>query len=226
VVDVGLRNALSKGASEAEGIVVLAQIEVAFLSGLLAPWWALLAVSAASLGLTIYHYRDEFETALDHAPRAIDELMWLRDTQPELFSQILKTAAREALAAIPKGITAEDVAFWLGRILKGAGEIAKGGAAVTLTELVKIIARVSLIVGATHLPHMVGVGLEEAIKKNAADMQAQLKAQGIDVSPGQAQKILRDLYEENDSPARLKELNESLNLLVPALKRLSESLHK
>jgi hypothetical protein len=121
-------------------------------------------------------------------------------------------------------VSAEDVAFWLGRVLKGVGAVVGSGAEMTLVALIKAVVPVTAIVAATHASNIVGKALDEAVNKHVAQLESDLKAAGIDVTRNEAEKILRGLYEDAGAPQHLKELEDSLKNILPALETIGAAL--
>jgi hypothetical protein len=209
-------------AAQTQAIVCLAKIEVAFLSGLLVPWYVLLGVSAAGLGLTIKNRSSEVKLALEQAPRLITLLKILREQYPTLFSKLMTTAAREVISNLPSGVTSEDVAFFLGRLFKGVGGLPE----VTLGAILSTAARVAAIVAATHLPAVTAEAIKIAAHERAEVLQADLAKVGIVVTKQDAEIIMHEVLSDPNAVKRLEELEGLCQELIPTLEQLSEALHR
>jgi hypothetical protein len=208
--------------AQAKAFVYLAQFEIALISGLFVPWYLLLGVSAASLGLTYYHNRDTYNTALKKAPQVLRLLQDLRARSPTLFKKLISTAAKDILSNLPSGVSGEDIAFFIGRVVRGVA----GAPQVTLGAVLRTTVKVGLIVAGTHLPKVTAEAISAAASARAGELQARLAEQGITTSQDEAESILRELLAKPDTPKKLRELEENLGELIPVLERLSQVLHR
>jgi hypothetical protein len=214
--------AAGRAVAQAELFIHLAQFEIALLSGLFVPWYLLLGVSVASLGLTYHSHRDAYNAALREAPAVIRQLKELRQRSPTLFDKLVTTAARDVLVNLPAGVTGEDVGFFLGRVVRGV----EAAPAVTLGVVLKTTIKVGALVSATHLPKITAEAVKVAAQARAAELQKRLAEQGITVTPAEAEQILSDLLMRPDTADRLREMQQSLGRLIPVLERLSQVLHR
>src|SRR5262245_55427469 len=98
-------NALSRGAHGAEGMVTLAHIEFALLSGIFVPWYLLLGLSCARTGFFYVGHKAAVDAAMKQAPQVIDLLRDLRHRSPTLFNTLMKTAAKDLLMNLPSGVS-------------------------------------------------------------------------------------------------------------------------
>jgi hypothetical protein len=103
---------------------------------------------------------------------------------------------------LPKGVTAEDVAFFVGRVVEGVG----GAPDVTLGAVVKIVAPVAGIVAVLHLPSIAATGVAAAGEQRSETLKEELARQGM----------LRNL----------KELEEGWKELIPLLRQLASAIHE
>jgi hypothetical protein len=132
----------------------------------------------------------------------------------------MTTAAREIVTNLPSGVTAEDVAFFLGRVIKG---VAGAGPELTIGALVKIVRTVALLVTATHLPGIAAHGIGHAAGAKAAELKKQLQAAGYTVTEAEAKTILQELMRNPDSPQKLKALEDACKALLPTLDVLKKA---
>ncbi|MCW5979538.1 MAG: hypothetical protein KIT09_15780 [Bryobacteraceae bacterium] len=213
-------NAMSAGAARAMPMVHLAKAEIALLTGIFVPWYGMLGLTAAKVGLLYSAHKKEFDSALQKAPAALRTLLEVRRRYPELFRRLMLTSAKEFLVNLPNGVTAEDVAFFLGRVIKGAGGVPE----LTLGQLAKVVARVAVVVGSLHAPSMAARGMASAAATNAAALKAQLAAQGLRVSQEEANVILREILADPKGVERLRELENACNELAPVLRCLTAAI--
>jgi hypothetical protein len=211
-------NALSAGAARALPMVHLAKAEIALLTGIFVPWYLMLGIGAAKLGFFYKNHQADVDEAFRLAPSVLKSLQELRIRHPALFNHLLKTAAREILVDLPRGITAEDVAFFLGRVIKGVGGLPE----VTIGAVIKVAVVVAGIVTLTHLPGMAAHGVAAAARESGEKLRAKLAAEGIVVSEAEARAILRDLQSDKSAVPRLQQLEDSARKLAPVLMRLRD----
>jgi hypothetical protein len=203
----------AKAVGQAEFIIRLAKIEIALLQGLLVPWYILLAVSAAGLGLNIYHRRDLYASAIDQAPLVLQLLGDIRERCPTLYSLLRKTILDDMLANLPAGITAEDIAFLLGRLIRN---MAIG------TYLSLVLAAV--VVSLTRIPAIAGRALREGTRVRAAELQQELIAAGLPATRQDAETIMREIEANPDTLKKLQDLHKSVDRLLPILEQISRTL--
>lgn len=213
-------NALSEGAKEASGMVTLAKTEFALVSGIFVPWYIMLGMACAKVGLFYAGNKSMVDTAIAQAPKVIELLRDLQKRAPTLFRKLMITAAKDLLMNLPSGVTAEDAAFFVGRIIKGAA-----GAAPDLTfgALIKIIGTVAALVTATHLPSIAAHTVAGAAAANAAELKKKLAAAGYTVTEAEANMILRELLSQKDVPAKLQQLEAACKALLPSLDALKKA---
>jgi hypothetical protein len=226
--------AAGRATAQAEVFVHLAKFEIAMLSGIFVPWYLLFGLSVASIGLSCYHNRDTYRQALREAPAVLRRLQDLRERSPTLFNKLLKTAAKDVLANLPAGVTAEDVGFFIGRVIGGLGggpfhpfrPATVNSVQVTLGAVLRTVVKVGLLVTATHLPQITAEAVAAAARARAAELQARLADEGITVTQEEAEKILRELLAKPDTHQKLRELEQHIGQLIPVLERLSQVLHR
>ncbi len=213
-------NALAAGAQRASHMVTLAKVEFAVMSGILAPWYVMLGMACAKVGLFYAGNKSAVDSSLAQAPSVIDLLRDLQRRSPTLFNKLMLTAAKDLLINLPSGVTAEDVAFFVGRVIKGAA-----GAAPDLTfgVLIKIVSVVAAIVTATHLPSIAAHAVAGAAATKAAELRAKLSTAGYTVSEAEAKTILAELISKTDSASKLQQLETACKALLPSLEVLNKA---
>jgi hypothetical protein len=213
-------SALGAGASRASHWVTVAQVEFAILSGIFVPWYLLLGLSCARAGLFYKSNQQTVDEAFRQAPKVLKLLQDLRRRSPTLFATLAKSAAKEVLTNLPSGVTAEDVAFFVGRVVRGA---AGAGPELTIGAMLKIIGTVAALVTATHLPAMAAHGMANAAGQKAAELKRALTQAGYTVSEAEARAILSEVTAQRDTLAMLKELDAACRALLPTLQQLKSA---
>lgn len=213
-------NALSAGASRASHWVTVAQVEFAILSGIFVPWYVLLGLSCARAGLFYKSNQRVVDDAFRQSPKVLKLLQDLRRRSPTLFSTLAKSAAKEILVNLPSGVTAEDIAFFVGRVIRGVGA---AGPDVTLGAIVKIVGTVAGLVTATHLPAMAAHGVAQAAGQKAAELKRALTSAGYTVTEAEARAIVSEVAAQRDTAAVLKELDAACRALLPTLNQLKSA---
>lgn len=214
-------NALSAGAARAMPMVYLAKAETALLMGIFVPWYGMLGLTAAKIGLLYSTNKREFNVALQKAPIVLRLLQDLRQRHPTLFKKLMTTAAKEVLFDLPSGVGAEDVAFFIGRVIRGIAGLPD----VTMGALVKLVRNVALMVAGLHLPSIAAHGVAASAARRAETLRMQLASQGIHISREEANTILQELISDRDSLRKLQELEKACNELIPVLKQLAAAIH-
>lgn len=213
--------AIAKGAATAEWLVVVAEVEFALLTGIFVPWYILLALSCAKLGILYLTHRQLFNDAFKYGPDVLEKLLALKSSHPQLFHKLLVQAGKDVLVNMPKGITAEDVAFFLGRLIHAAAE---AGAELTLGMLVKMTLKIAGLVTLVHLPNFAAHGVEAAAKARAEELKKQLEDAGFTVTKGEAEAILREALSQPDTKDKLKALEDACQKLAPSMETLGKLL--
>jgi hypothetical protein len=212
-------NALSEGAKRVSPMVTLAKMEFALISGILVPWYVLLGMACAKAGLFYAGNKSAVETSVKQTPQVINLLRDLQRRSPTLFKKLMQTAAKELLANLPSGVTAEDVAFFVGRVIKGAAAAPN----LTFGALMKIIGTVGTIVTTTHMPSLVTHAVAGAVAAKAAELRRNLAAAGYTVTEAEARTILNEVMSQKDTVAKLRQLDIACKALLPALEVLKRA---
>jgi hypothetical protein len=211
-------DALSKGASTAKGWITVAKAEFALLSGIFCPWYMMLGLSCAKVGLFYTSHKREVDAAFKYAPKVIELLGDLKKRSPTLYSKLVNTWMKETLVNLPSGVTAEDVSFFVGRVIKGA---AGAGPDLVFGTLLKVMGKVAAIVTATHLPSIAGHALANVASAKAKELQTQLRAVGFTVTESEARTILADLLSKRDTIEKLRGLDLACRAMLPSLQALN-----
>jgi hypothetical protein len=213
-------HALATGASRAAHWETIGKAGAALVCGIFFPWYVMLGIACAQMTLLYFSHKALIHDVMDKAPPVIERLKQVRSKNPELFNRVMLQAARDLLVNLPSGVSIEDVAFFLGRVIRGAA----GAPAVSLKVLAKIVATTAPLVAVTHLPSMTGHVLEAEAKKRAVEYQRRLAAAGYTVTLDEAEIIVKDALSKGDSQQLLEDLKRALDALTPSLEELSNAL--
>ena len=113
-----------------------------------------MALHCAQIVVVYANHREAFRVVREQLPAIMGDLKVLRRENPTLSAKVFDKAVGELTTHIPEGIGAEDIAFWLGRILKGVGALPD----IKATALAKVLAIVTTLVALAHAPGMAGKG--------------------------------------------------------------------
>ena len=206
------------GASQAQWLVHLAKVEREFAMGLFVPVAGIIGLTCAQILVVYANHRKAFAIVQKHASGIIADLRILRRENPTLCEKVLAKVGGEIVSHIPDGISAEDIAFWLGRILKGAiGALPD----LKATKLAKILVTVTAIVGLTHSLGISARSGQAAVKQ--ADVETTLKQLQVAVTSADAAKIALELNAAKDSKQALKRLQESITAVMPSVLEIFEA---
>ncbi|HET7543790.1 MAG TPA: hypothetical protein VFK05_28155 [Polyangiaceae bacterium] len=213
-------NAMSEGARRAAHWEAIGQAEFALLTGIFVPWYLLLGVSVAKAAAFYYDHKGPMNKAMELAPRVINGLIALHDRYPTLFNKMASRGAKELLVNLPKGVTAEDVCFFIGRVIKG------GAAAPELTfgAAVKMITVTLALVTAAHLPGIAVHGAKSALSTKAVEYRTKLREAGYEVSDEEIRLMIRDFEARPDTKQFFEQLEKDGKALKPVLDELAKSL--
>lgn len=213
--------AMSKGMKSAEMWCEIAQVEVALICGLFVPWYLLLGMSCAKVGLFYAGNKQSVDKAIDSAPKAINLLLRMKKKYPTLFKKLTANTTREIVSELKQGhgVTAEDVAFFLGRVVHGVTEAPE----VTIGMIIKITSKVGFLVTLSHAPGIVAHAAGSALHKRADELRSYLNSIGYTVTLDEAKEILREVASDPEALHNMKELETSLKALLPALETLGKA---
>jgi hypothetical protein len=176
-------------------------------------------MACAKAGLFYSGNKSAVDTAMKLTPQVINLLRDLQRRSPTLFKKLMQTAARELLVNLPSGMTAEDVAFFIGRVIKGAA----AAPSLTFGALMKIVGTVGTIVTVTHLPSLVTHAVAGAAAAKAAELRRNLAAAGYTVTEAEARTILNEVMLQKEMVAKLRQLDVACKALLPSLEVLKRA---
>jgi hypothetical protein len=214
-------HALADGANKASHWESIAKAEVALFCGIFFPWYVMLGLVCAQISLFYIEHREVVNEAFERTPPVIRAIDDLRTKHPVLFEKLLKKVAFELLVNLPKGVTANDIAFFLGRVIRGGAAAAPNIGILAISRIVVVTAAV---VGALHLPNIAAHTVASEAKKHAAEYQRKLSEAGYTVTLEEAEAILKDSLSRGDPKQSLEALERAINALLPSLEQVSKAL--
>jgi hypothetical protein len=212
-------DALGRGAATAHWLVTLGQVEFALLCGIFAPWYLMLGMACAKVVIFYGANKPNVDRAFQEAPRVVQLLQEMRRRYPTLWNRFVRQVVRETWDNLPAGVTAEDVAFLVGRLIRGGVEAPEAA----LGPILRMAAKVTLMVAAIHLPGIAAHALEQAAAQRAAELRRNLQEAGYTVTDGEARTILRELLSHRDSADFFQRLQTACQALLPSLNALARS---
>jgi hypothetical protein len=168
----GLHAAIAKGdeaVKAAEKVEKVLDVPIQYAAGRVIPVWALALSAAADLGGFYTAHSKDFDVVEDHYRPFFAELKWLNDNAPAtkrlVLDPIYSAVGKDAI----KSISAANVAFILGRTMKGLAAAGKA----TLGAFLTVLPRCAAIVLAIDSFSLVLQGLAKlATKTKEAALQA------------------------------------------------------
>ena len=214
-------SAMSEGAASAHWLVILGEAEMALLTGIFVPWYILLGVSCARLGIFYLTNKQAVNNAFTYGPDVIRQLLALRDSHPVLFHKLLVQAGKDALSNLPGSVNAEDVAFFVGRVIKSSLETV---GVLTVEKLIEIALKDAGLVTAAHLPSVTARAVGATASAYADQLKSQMEAAGFTLTKGEAESILNEALAQPDTSSRLQALQDACNKLKPSTDALIQAL--
>jgi hypothetical protein len=213
-----------KGMRSAKDWVVIAQIEMALLSGMFVPWYILLAATCAQVGLFYAGNKQNVDLAMKQGGKVIEKLRKLHRDCPKLFRVLETRVAREVWTELKQGhgIEAKDIAFFIGRVIKGVSSTPQ----LTLTAFFKIVTQVGSLVSLTHSPGILIHAAESAAKRAEENLVDYMRSIGYTVTVDEAKEIMREVRSNPMSERNLKDLATDLRAIVPTLQTLGKAWEK
>lgn len=215
-------NALSRGAARAMPMVYLAQVEITFLTALFVPWQIVLGMFVAKTAFFYSRHKDLLDRAVRNSPNVMRLILEFQKRCPTLFDKLCLTAGKNVLVNFPRGVAAEDVAYFLGRVLGNYG--IAGLPEVTLVPVLKVVVEYALFVSLLHLPSVTAHWMEADLRRDAGTLKQRLDAAGVHVDDIESQKILSELRAHPDTESILKELEKAGKEFIPLADQLMRAL--
>jgi len=212
--------AYQRGVASAAPWVAVAKAEMALVCGIFVPWYVLLGMSCAKVGIFYASNKESMDKAIKLTPKVVNDLRALKRKFPTLFKMIENKIIHEIWLELRQGhgVTAEDVAFFVGRVIRGAGMAPE----VSLGLVLKIVIQVGLLVTATHAPGMVVHAAESAAHRTEEELKEFLASMGYSITAAEAKDIMKEAR-GHVADADLKALETDLKALLPSLEDLSQA---
>jgi hypothetical protein len=215
--------ALKKAANNASFMVSLVEAEIALLQGLIVPVWITLGLTVARLAFFVINNFSLIREAANESPNTLRLLHQFMTRHPKLFKTLLFTSAKEIIINLPKGLKKEDVGFFIGRVMRQLKEVTMKGIEIGLKVILKIIAKVALVVSAIRLPKISSEAIREAAGKYKKELQQKLAEEGVNISEGEAELILEHILRDQNAVKLLTDLEKSIEKLIPLAEALERS---
>lgn len=231
-------DAFARGVRRAEHWEAIAKVELALLEGAFVPVWAIVIATLGGAALKYVHHKQQIDPALRQVPHIIRLLGELHKREPALFDLLLRSFLRELLEVVknlPRGIRAEDIAFFLGRLFhkdwmpspvswfKGGPEPPMWMVEHTIGSLRHVL-WVTLAVMVTHSPGMAVNLAKQSVEHTLDEWRAAMKREGISVTREEARVLYDELRAHPEAEQRLRVLEAALREFLPAVKLLAEVL--
>lgn len=214
-----------------EMLVQLNYIEISFIAGVFAAipssvaWFSGAAVvalaSVLDVGLQAYHHRELVEAGYRASWKIKASRECLHQAVPEMMAKLESNLAWESFKNLPGQVTAKQVAFWLGRLVRGVGllapHVALGSVAKTAAATTGFLA---LIDAAVNTPS----ALQATLDEQAIAFAAQLQSEGVAVSPAEARQWLMTLQANAQARRCLSSMHAAVEELIPVIQTLQPGI--
>jgi len=227
----------------------LSHREAALLQSLFVPWYMVLELDVARVGLFYHANRNAIEELLNGCPYMLQMLIQCQRRYPKLFDSLPPTtAAGQVIAALPFTITNESVAFFIARAIKtGSPGRRLGGLRRVILFIIDIVKElVELLNGLFEFvvaAKATGVALllmgiplgalllqidydelkEEVMKAYSTILVERMAEEGCSLSEPEARGILEELIWDSHTVIRLEDLESAIKGNMPALEQLHGS---
>lgn len=212
--------AFGTAGQNAKPFVAASQVLMSAVTGFLVGPAIIVASYIVVLTMCIGAHWAEAKKATDALTRASAALMEVRRRYPTLWTKLKGLVAQHIWAIFPEALiaTAKDpnnIAFYLGRLLRGTGaaealeQTGEKFATLSMKVFVKVCVKTAAIVQALHLgpslAHVTVDHIKQAIKEYSAPDT------GMRLSEQEARAILEELKRYGDSAAQMEKLQKDLN---------------
>lgn len=220
--DVWFR-AAEGGVGSAKGMVELAQAEIEFLYGVFVPARGMAALTVAKIGLFYYFHKTLCHEAFTHIGDTWRVFQAFRERCNRLYSRLKgKLLSLDTLFfLVKKGVSAEDVAFWLGRIL---GWTIKKTPTIPVWQFVREVGFVTLAVAALHSPQILTRAGKAFSEEEIEQIRLQLSSAGWDFPKQEVSGLLNDIQGDPPCFEMLSRVSDELGKLAPLLQQLESGL--
>lgn len=215
--------ALGQGAQKAAWLIPIAQAEMAFCMGFVG---TLAGIVGAIAGVTVFMakvlvfyntHKQQVTLAKQHLQPILINLSFFATRCPKLFWLLTKGLGGQAIQSAGKGISAADIAYFLGKLLGGAARLPE----LTLKGLLKAAAAALAIAVALRGPGAIAHG----VPQQSQQLVRQLARDGIRITDAEAQLVLAETCLRNPQiQQKLRDLVTSAEITAPVVEALSRSL--
>jgi hypothetical protein len=234
----GLITAGLKAVTNAEVLATIANVEVMFLAGifaaiplgegfiatLLSGPLAILAANIVDVGLRLRANREIVAEAQAAFSKYLEARACIKHEAPQLLEDLEKTIAWQAVKNLPEQMTAEQIAFYIGRLIRGFGLDAET-AELTFGAVVKTLSLTSLALLVIIDPALNSpAAVEQAIKEQAQGLSDDLAEHQVTVRTQQAEAWLRLLSENERAQKCFKDMEVNADKVLHVLQLLSPRL--
>lgn len=211
---------LRKAADSAKVWCVLSEIEMGVLCEVIAPWYLLLGLTGAKVGLFCHENRRELGDALEVAPRAMSLLVYVKRKYPLLCKTLAKGAIKDVLVGLKdQVISKEHIASFLADLIKDLTEDPE----LAIGQLATLLGRVAFTtVVRKGWKGMVARSAIAAADRRGTELVAYMNQVGYKTTVAEANAFTQELAADPAAPAKLHELDSTLRALLPLLKKLQE----
>jgi hypothetical protein len=225
-----LISAFEKAGQSAKPWIKIAKTEFKFICGLFVPWYGSIGIFAAEIAIFYHQNKSLTDEAFEHGRKVMDRLLWVRSKCPTLFDKLMISVGRILLKEWRSGsvealTTSENIAHFIGRILRGAKGTVEETGVLTIKALIKTILIVAIINGTLNIPGIVIASAKIANKTLVEKIILELSFIGAPTLKEEAIKISIELMmNPEETKKNLTELYEASQKLIPILEKLAAKI--
>ena len=215
-------------------IVPASKVMLGFMSGVLIGFFgtigtvASVSVMVAKVARVALSNPNERAVLMEMCPIAWDCFKWFRRNCPMLYSKmkaIMERGSLEALCETPSGITGDEVAELLGRILGGIMSAGEKGIELSLKVMLKLATKTAGIFSGLHLVPTAMHGASHHSQKMVEAIADEFRQQGTNLFESEKKQIQIELGRcAFDAYIYMDRLKTALDKIQPALDRIVADL--
>ncbi|HEX3695285.1 MAG TPA: hypothetical protein VH374_07840 [Polyangia bacterium] len=211
---------LQKAAKSAKGWCTLAEIEMAVVCELIAPWYLLLGINCAKVGLFYHENKKEIDDAFQVAPKAMKLLLYAKRRYPLLCKKLAVGATKDVIIGLKdQVVTNEHIASFIADLIKDMTEDPE----MAIGRLAKVMVKVSFtVLVKKSLAGMGGTAVVTAASRKCDELISYMNRVGYPVTLSEANAITHEVAADPMAPLKLQELEMTIKALLPLLKKLQE----
>lgn len=212
-----------RAAKSAEGWCDIAEVQMAVICGLIAPWYVALGMTCAKVGLFYVDNKPICDTAFSETLELLKLANYMRQKYPTLCQKLAWRAGASVIFNAPKHadeiITKDSVGSFITDILKGASSL---GATVTLKLLGEVLRKAALDFAKSGITSMATKSAHSLALKGGQDFVGFMVRAGYPVTLAEVRKISDEIGRDPNAEAKLRAFDRALQGLLPLLKALEE----